>query len=161
MLAIGVMTTIAYFVLGLDNALLLGVIAGLTETIPIIGPAIGVVPALIVAFVEGGPEVVLLVGIVYIVIQVLEGNVLVPLVMKNAVGLPPFIVVVSLLVGVAVAGLLERCWPCLWSSGPGRHRERAQAREKAVALQAHQAERPSRTPPTTRLGRNRWSLVAP
>jgi predicted PurR-regulated permease PerM len=136
MLTIGVVTTVAYFVLGLDNALLLGVIAGITEIIPIIGPAIGAVPALIVAFVEGGPELALLVALVYVVIQVLEGNVLVPMVMKNALGLPPFVVVVSLLVGAAVAGLVGALLAVPVAAALTVIAERAQARTEAVALEA-------------------------
>jgi len=136
MLTVGVLTSVAYFVLGLDNALLLGVIAGVTEIIPIVGPAIGAVPALVVAFVEGGPELALLVAGVYIVIQVLEGNVLVPLVMKNAVGLPPFVVVVSLLIGAAVAGLVGALLAVPVAAALAVVGERAQARRAAVALEA-------------------------
>ena len=134
MLTVGVMASIAYFVLGLDNALLLGVIAGITEIIPIVGPAIGAVPALIVAFVEGGPELALLVAGVYIVIQVLEGNILVPIVMKNAVGLPPFVVVVSLLMGAAVGGLMGALLAVPVTAALAVIGERAQARREAVAL---------------------------
>jgi predicted PurR-regulated permease PerM len=122
-------------VLGLDNALLLGVIAGLTEIIPIVGPAIGAIPALIVAFVQGGPELALLVAGVYIVIQVLEGNVLVPIVMKNAVGLPPFVVVVSLLIGAAVAGFVGALLAVPFAAALAVVGERAQARRTTVALE--------------------------
>jgi predicted PurR-regulated permease PerM len=135
MLTIGAATSVAYLVLGLDNALLLGVIAGLTEIIPIVGPAIGAVPALLVAFVEGGPELVLLVGGVYVVIQVLEGNVLVPLVMKNAVGLPPFVVVVSLLIGAAVAGFVGALLAVPITAALAVVGERAQARRASVAFE--------------------------
>lgn len=106
MTTIGVLTTIAYLLLGLENAILLGVIAGLAEVIPIVGPAIGAIPALIVAVVSGGPELALAVAVVYVIIQVLEGQILVPVVMRRSVGLPPFIVIVSLLIGAAVAGLV-------------------------------------------------------
>jgi predicted PurR-regulated permease PerM len=106
MTTIGVLTTSAYLVLGLENAILLGVIAGLAEIIPIVGPALGAIPALISAFLTGGPELALLVAGVYVVIQVLEGQILVPIVMRRSVGLPPFLVIVSLLMGGAVAGLI-------------------------------------------------------
>jgi predicted PurR-regulated permease PerM len=135
MLTVGAVTSVAYLVLGLDNALLLGVIAGLTEIIPIVGPAIGAIPALIVAFVEGGPELALLVAGVYIVIQVLEGNVLVPIVMKNAVGLPPFVVVVSLLIGAAVAGFVGALLAVPIAAALAVVGERAQARRTTVALE--------------------------
>ncbi len=101
-----VLTTVAYFVLGLPNALLLGVIAGLAEIIPIVGPLLGAIPALLVAAVTGDIQLVLLVAGVYVVIQVVEGNVLVPMVMKSTIGVPPFLVVVSLVIGAATGGLV-------------------------------------------------------
>lgn len=103
--AVGVATTVAYFVIGLEGALVLGLIAALAEAIPLIGPALGAVPALIVAALTGHIEIVILVAMVYIVIQVIEGNVLVPLVMRNTIGVPPFIVVASILAGTAIAGV--------------------------------------------------------
>jgi predicted PurR-regulated permease PerM len=106
MASIFVMTTAAYFLLGLPNALLLGLIAGIAEIIPIVGPILGAIPALLVAAVTGEIELVLLVAGVYVVIQVLEGNVLVPMVMKSTIGVPPFLVVTSLVVGAAAGGLI-------------------------------------------------------
>jgi predicted PurR-regulated permease PerM len=100
------LTTPAYFLLGLPNPLALGLIAGLAEIIPIVGPALGAIPALVVALVSTDIETTILVALVYVAIQVFEGNVLVPIVMRNAVGVPPFLVVVSLLVGSAVAGIV-------------------------------------------------------
>jgi predicted PurR-regulated permease PerM len=104
--AVFVMTTVAYFAIGLPNALLLGLIAGIAEIIPIVGPVLGAIPALLVAAVTGEVELVLLVAGVYVVIQVVEGNVLVPMVMKNTIGVPPFLVIVSLVVGGAAGGLV-------------------------------------------------------
>jgi predicted PurR-regulated permease PerM len=103
--SIGVATTVAYFLIGLEGALVLGLIAALAEAIPLIGPALGAVPALIVAALTGHIEVVLLVAVVYFVIQVVEGNVLVPMVMHNTIGVPPFLVFASILVGTAIGGL--------------------------------------------------------
>ena len=103
--SVGLATTIAYFLIGLDGALLLGVIAGIFEIIPIVGPALGAIPALIVAAASGRIEVVILVAVVYVIIQVVEGNVLVPVVMHNAIGIPPFLVFVSILGGAAIAGI--------------------------------------------------------
>jgi predicted PurR-regulated permease PerM len=136
MTTVGVATTIAYFLIGLDNALVLGVIAGIAEVIPIVGPAIGAIPALVSATITGGPELALLVAGVYVVIQVIEGNVLVPMVMKNAVGLPPFLVIVSLLVGAAVAGLVGALLSIPVAATIIVILERVQARDEPVALQA-------------------------
>lgn len=103
--SVGVATTIAYFVIGLEGALLLGLIAALAEAVPLIGPALGAVPALIVAALTGRIEIVIIVAIVYLIIQVIEGNILIPLVMHNAIGVPPFLVFVSILAGAAIAGV--------------------------------------------------------
>jgi predicted PurR-regulated permease PerM len=103
--SVGVATTIAYFLIGLEGALLLGLIAALFEAIPLVGPALGAIPALAVAATTGRIEIVILVAVVYIVIQIVEGNVLVPLVMHNAIGIPPFLVFVSILGGAAIAGI--------------------------------------------------------
>ena len=102
---VGVTTTIAYFLIGLQGPLLLGVLAALFEAIPLVGPALGAVPALAVAALTGDPTTVLLVAAVYFAIQVVEGNILLPLVMHNAIGVPPFLVVVSILAGGFIAGI--------------------------------------------------------
>jgi predicted PurR-regulated permease PerM len=103
--SVGAATTVAYFLIGLEGPLLLGLIAALAEAIPLVGPALGAVPALIVAAMTGRIEVVLLVAVVYVVIQIVEGNILVPVVMHNTIGVPPFLVVVSILAGAAIAGV--------------------------------------------------------
>lgn len=102
---VGVTTTIAYFLIGLQGPLLLGVLAALFEAIPLVGPALGAVPALAVAALTGDPTTVLLVAAVYFVIQLVEGNVLVPVVMHNTIGVPPFLVFVSILAGGVIAGI--------------------------------------------------------
>jgi predicted PurR-regulated permease PerM len=102
---VGLATTIAYFLIGLDGPLLLGVLAALCEAIPLVGPAIGAVPALAVAALTGNVETVILVAAVYFVIQLVEGNILVPLVMHNTIGVPPFLVFVSILGGGVIAGI--------------------------------------------------------
>jgi predicted PurR-regulated permease PerM len=103
MAALAVMTGIAYSVLGLPSALLLALIAGLAEAVPIVGPALGVGPAVLVALAVK-PEVLPLVIVAYVVIQVVEGNILVPIVMRNAIGVSPLLIILSLLVGTSLAG---------------------------------------------------------
>jgi predicted PurR-regulated permease PerM len=103
--AIGVATTIAYTLLGLPGALLLGLIAAITEAIPIIGPLLGAIPAILVAATVS-PELALVVAGVYIVLQTVEGVVLVPVVMRNTIGISPLLVLMSLLIGGAAGGAL-------------------------------------------------------
>lgn len=103
--AIGVATAVTYTLLGLPGALLLGLIAAITEAIPIVGPLLGAIPAILVAATVS-PELAVLVAIIYIVLQFLEGSILVPMVMRNTVGISPLLVLVSLLVGAAVGGFV-------------------------------------------------------
>jgi len=102
---IGVLCGTAYFVLGVPSALLLGLIAAVCEAIPLVGPILGAVPAVLAAATVS-PELALLVVAVTAVIQVLENNVLVPVIMRNTIGLSPLIVTLSLLVGAAAGGIL-------------------------------------------------------
>lgn len=104
MATMGIATGITYSILGLPSALLLGLIAGLMEAVPMVGPLLGAIPAIVVAATQS-PELALVVAGVYVVLQAIEGNVLVPIVMRNAIGLSPFIVLVSILTGGAVAGI--------------------------------------------------------
>jgi predicted PurR-regulated permease PerM len=105
MATIGIATGIAYTALGLPGALLLALIAAVTEIIPIVGPLIGAIPALLVATTISPETAVFTLGI-YLLIHAIEGNVLVPMVMRNSVGLSPFLVLASLLIGGAAGGIL-------------------------------------------------------
>jgi predicted PurR-regulated permease PerM len=104
-LVIGVLSTIAYFILGLDFWLALGIWAGITEIIPFIGPFLGGTAAVTVALTESWQKA-LVVLVFVILLQQLEGAFLVPRVMRNAVGMTPLTVVLAVLVGGAVGGPL-------------------------------------------------------
>jgi predicted PurR-regulated permease PerM len=103
--AIGVATGVTYTLLGIPGALLLGLIAALTEAIPIVGPLLGAIPAVLVAATVS-PQLALVVGGIYLVFQLIESNVLVPMVMRSTIGISPLLVLFSLLVGAAVGGLI-------------------------------------------------------
>lgn len=98
---IGIMQMIAYFIIGLPNALLLGILAGLLEMVPLVGPLLGALPALVVAA-AFDPTKILWVIAATTIIQVLENNLVAPRVMDRAVGVNP---VVSLLAFVAFGSL--------------------------------------------------------
>jgi len=103
--AIGLATAIAYTLLGVPSAVLLGLVAALAEGIPIVGPLLGAIPAVILAATVS-PQLAVEVAGVYIVLQIIEGNVLVPLVMRNTVRISPFLVILSILVGAAAGGFI-------------------------------------------------------
>jgi len=98
-------TWIGLMVLRVEYALVLALIAGITEVIPFIGPLIGAVPAVFLAFLQS-PTKALLVIVLYLVIQQLEGNIIVPKVMQKTVGLNPIVVIVVILLGAKLAGVL-------------------------------------------------------
>ncbi|MFT7183960.1 MAG: putative PurR-regulated permease PerM [Oceanicoccus sp.] len=99
------MSWIAYSLLGLDYALTLAMLAGVGELIPVVGFFIAAIPALLVAF-NHSPWLLLWAFITLMIIQQLEGNVLVPMVMRKAVGLSPIIVILAMLVGYQLLGIL-------------------------------------------------------
>jgi predicted PurR-regulated permease PerM len=104
-LVIGVLSAIAYSIIGLEFWLALGIFAGVTEIIPFIGPFLGGGAAFIVALTESWQKA-LVVLVFVLLLQQLEGAFLVPRVMRNAVGMTPLTVVLAVLVGGAVAGPL-------------------------------------------------------
>ena len=103
-LIIAVMTFIGLFALGVKFSIVLALIAGVTELVPIVGPFIGAVPAVIVALSQS-PILALWVLILYLIIQQLENHLIVPRVMAKASGLNPVIVIIAILIGSKVAGI--------------------------------------------------------
>jgi predicted PurR-regulated permease PerM len=105
MFVIGILSGLGVWVLGVPYPALLGIIAGLTELLPYIGPWISGGVALLVAGALVGPlKAVEVIGY-YILLQQIEGNTLVPIVMMNAVNLNPLTVIVAVLLGSEMLGL--------------------------------------------------------
>ena len=105
MVAIGGASFLVLLVLDVSFPVPLALWAGLTEFIPLLGPVLGAVPAILVALVDS-PTKALLVALAYLLIQQVEGNFLVPKVMERVVGLHPFLVLASVLIGGALLGIL-------------------------------------------------------
>jgi predicted PurR-regulated permease PerM len=103
MLALGLLAGLAFALLGLPNPLLLGVLAGLCEIIPMVGPFPAFLPALLVALTIDPTHALLLIPVA-IIIQQLEGNVLVPRIMSHAVGVSPLTVILGILIGSLLGG---------------------------------------------------------
>lgn len=96
MLAVGLATGLGLWALGMPSALLLGLVAGLLEFIPFAGPLIAAIPAILLSLAMG-PEMVLWVALLYLVVQQLEGTLLTPLVQQYAVDLPGVVLLFSLI----------------------------------------------------------------
>jgi predicted PurR-regulated permease PerM len=88
MVVIGAVTTVFLFMLHVKAALPLGILAGVSKFIPIVGSIFAAIPAIAMAFIDS-PHKALLVAVGYIVIQFVENHVLVPVLMKRGVDLPP------------------------------------------------------------------------
>ena len=101
MLAVGLLSGIGLAAIGVPLALSLGLLVGVLEFIPVLGPIVAAVPGVLLAFAKG-PETAVYATLVYIAVQQIESNLLTPLIQRWAVELPP---VVGLLAIVA-CGLL-------------------------------------------------------
>ena len=104
-LIIGGSSTIFFGIAGVQFALILGVIAGVFELIPNIGPILGAIPAVLVALVQD-PSLALVVAIYAFAIQQVENIFISPRVLGNSVQLHPVIVMVALVIGAEIAGVL-------------------------------------------------------
>jgi predicted PurR-regulated permease PerM len=105
MLVIGTVTTIVLWIIGVRAAIPLGIIAGILEFIPNIGPTLAAIPAVVVAFADS-PEKALLVIAAYWGIQFLENNLLIPYLMKEQLDLPPALTMMTQVVMAYVFGLM-------------------------------------------------------
>lgn len=113
MIIIGLMTWLGNLILGTPYALLLGIIAGLLELIPNIGPTLAAIPAVLLALIFGSSYLpvsnlifALLVIGMYVLIQLIENQFIVPYVMGDAVNLPPLIVLIGTIAGATAFGIL-------------------------------------------------------
>lgn len=104
-LFVGIFTFIGYLIIGQPYGLLFALIAGVTNIIPYLGPVIGAAPAVIVALFTS-PFQALLVIIVVVIVQQIDGNVLQPLIMGRSLKIHPLTIIVILLVAGNLAGLL-------------------------------------------------------
>ena len=95
---------IGYAPMGIQFWPLLGLWAGITEFIPILGPWLGGIPAVIIALTQGWEKALLVIGFV-VLLQLTENAILVPRVMRGAVGLTPLTVFIAILVGTEFAGI--------------------------------------------------------
>ncbi len=104
MLFIGLLVYGGLFFLRVEYALPLAILAGLLEIVPTIGPTVSAIPAILVAF-ASSPLLALSVLALYIIVQQVENNLLVPLIMKRSVGLPPMLTILALMIGGRFGGV--------------------------------------------------------
>jgi predicted PurR-regulated permease PerM len=105
MLVMGVVSYIVFSLIGIPFAFPLAIIVALFDLVPVIGPIVAYIPILIVSLALGEPWQVATVSIFYLVLQQLEGNVLVPKIMESSVGLDPILVIIALMAGGSLMGI--------------------------------------------------------
>lgn len=101
---IGILVYLGLTILGIKYALALALLAAVAELIPVFGPIIAAVPAVILAFLQGGIGLALGVLAFYVIIQQFENNLIYPLVVRKVVGVSPIMVILSLIIGAQLIG---------------------------------------------------------
>lgn len=101
MAIVGTLTGVGLAALGVPLSLSLGLIAGLLEFVPVVGPIVAAVPGVLLAFAKG-PDTAFYALLVYIAVQQIESNVLTPLIQRWSVDLPPVVALLS----IVACGLL-------------------------------------------------------
>lgn len=102
---VGISTTIVLLIIGVDFAIIIGLIAGIADIIPYFGPIIGIFPAIIFALLKS-PMKALWVIISFIIIQQLESNVIAPKIVGESVGVHPVVIMLALLIGGSYFGVI-------------------------------------------------------
>ncbi len=104
-LSVGTIVFIGLSIMDVNYPLVMAIFAAFGELIPIIGPNLAAIPAIIVAFLDSW-QLALAVAIFYLVLQQIESNVIVPLIMSNQADIPPLLVIIAVAFGGTVAGIL-------------------------------------------------------
>ncbi|PIR46927.1 MAG: hypothetical protein COV07_01685 [Candidatus Vogelbacteria bacterium CG10_big_fil_rev_8_21_14_0_10_45_14] len=104
-LIIGIFVYLGLSIFGVPYALLLAILAAVMELIPIFGPIIAAVPAVLLAFTMSSTVGLAMIAF-YVIIQQFENHLIYPLVVRKIVGVPPLLVIIALIVGSQLAGFI-------------------------------------------------------
>jgi len=105
-LIVGILVFLGLSILNIKQALLLAFLAAAFEVIPIFGPILSAIPAILIGAAQGGLTTAVIVAGLYIIIQQFENHLIYPLVVKKIVGVSPIVVILALIVGAKLAGFL-------------------------------------------------------
>ncbi len=103
-LIMGLFVYVGLSLMGIKFALVLGFLAAILEIVPMVGPVLAAIPAILLAFLQS-PSLGLWVVVFYVVVQQIENHVLVPVVLGKTIGLNPVVVIIALLIGQQLAGI--------------------------------------------------------
>ena len=104
MLFVGVLTALGLWIAGVPLAIPLGILSGVLDFVPVVGPLVAAIPGVLIAFAQG-PQVAIYALFVYIAVQFIEGHVVIPLAQKWAVSMPPALALVAIVTFGVVFGL--------------------------------------------------------
>lgn len=105
MAAVGILSTFAFWLIGLPSPHALGLILGLMDFIPFLGPVLGALPAVLISFTLGSDTVVWTL-IAVVIVQQIEGNLILPMVQRKMVSIPPALAMFGIVIGGVVFGTL-------------------------------------------------------
>jgi len=106
MFIIGLADGVALWALGVPYALTLGILAGLLEVVPVVGPIMSGAIAVFIALISGfALWKILLIIAIFVLVQQIENHILIPKIMQKAIGLSPVIVIIAILVGLKLLGI--------------------------------------------------------
>ena len=103
---VGVLSAIVLYFIGIDYALMIGIISGICNMIPYVGPVAGTVLAVIMALLSGQPIMALWAIVGMIGVQQVDNNLLAPKIVGDSVGLHPVFIMLAIIIGGNVGGLL-------------------------------------------------------
>ncbi len=104
-LLMGVFVFLGLTILGIKYALILALVAAVFELIPVFGPILAAVPAVLIGFAQGPVMGLMILGF-YIIIQQFESHLIYPLIVRKIIGVPPLLVILSLIIGARLSGFL-------------------------------------------------------
>ncbi len=102
---VGILVYLGLAIMGVQHAFLLAIVAAVFELIPVFGPTLAAVPAVLIGF-TSSVTLGLMVIAFYIIIQQFENHLIYPIVVRKVVGVPPILVIIALLIGVNLAGFM-------------------------------------------------------
>lgn len=105
-LIVSVLVYIGLTILDVRYALLLAILAGVFELIPLFGAFLAAIPGIIIASIDGGVTLGIMTAGLYIIIQQFENHLIYPLVVTKVVGVPPLLIILALIIGAQLAGFL-------------------------------------------------------
>ena len=100
---VGVMVFLGLTILNIKYAISLAILAAIFEIIPVFGPIMAAIPAVVIAFIQAPLSGLMVLGL-FIIVQQFENHLIYPLVVRKTIGVPPLLVVISLVIGGTLGG---------------------------------------------------------